>query len=87
MKVYKKTDISFQTSGEFLNWWFERKVLDGKALQIFERYYTNYRDDFDGYLSQAWTNRHLELDRELRALNPTMTFISNHNASFLNLFV
>ena len=68
MKVCKKTDISFQSSGDFLNWWFDRKVLDGKALQIFERYYTNYRQDFDGYLSQTWTNRHLELDEEIRAL-------------------
>jgi ubiquinone/menaquinone biosynthesis C-methylase UbiE len=68
MKVCKKTNISFQNSGDFLNWWFERKVLDGKALQVFDRYYTNYRENFNGYLSQAWTNRHLELDRELRAL-------------------
>jgi len=66
--VCKKTDISFQNSGDFLNWWFERKVLDGKALQVFDRYYTNYRENFNGYLSQAWTNRHLELDEEIRAL-------------------
>jgi len=42
--------------------------LDGKALQVFDRYYTNYRENFNGYLSQAWTNRHLELDEEIRAL-------------------
>lgn len=68
MKVCKKTNISFQNSGDFLNWWFERKVLDGKALQVFDRYYTNYRENFNGYLSQAWTNRHLELDKEIKAL-------------------
>ncbi|MCK4831007.1 class I SAM-dependent methyltransferase [bacterium] len=68
MKVCKKTDLSFQNSGDFLNWWFERKVLDGKALQVFDRYYTNYRENFNGYLSQAWTNRHLELDKEIKAL-------------------
>ena len=68
MKVCKKTDISFQNSGDFLNWWFESKALEGKALQVFDRYYTNYRKTFDGYLSQAWTNRHLELDKEIKAL-------------------
>lgn len=42
--------------------------MDGKALQVFDRYYTNYRENFNGYLSQAWTNRHLELDKEIKAL-------------------
>lgn len=79
MKVCKKTDISFQNSGDFLNWWFERKVLDGKALQVFDRYYTNYRENFNGHLSQAWTNRHLELDKELRTLE------SKSNAKIMDL--
>ena len=49
-----------------MNWWFENEALQGKALQVFNRYYTNYCDDFDGYLSQAWANRHLELDKQIR---------------------
>ena len=38
--MIKKTDISFDDSGDFLNWWFDSEVLDGKALQVFKRYYT-----------------------------------------------
>jgi ubiquinone/menaquinone biosynthesis C-methylase UbiE len=66
--VNKKQDISFDNSGDFLNWWFNTRLLKGKALEVFERYYSNYRRDFNGYLKKAWTERHLELDRELKAI-------------------
>ena len=66
--VNKTRDISFDNSGEFLNWWFETRLLRGKALEVFDRYYSNYRRDFNGYLKKAWTERHLELDRELDAI-------------------
>jgi len=59
--------LDFNNSGDFLNWWFETRLLQGKALEIFERYYANYRNDFKGYLKKAWTDRHLEVDRELEA--------------------
>lgn len=64
----KTQDISFDNSGNFLSWWFETRSLRGKALEVFERYYSNYRSDFNGYLKKAWTERHLELDRELEAI-------------------
>lgn len=60
--------IPFDNSGDFLRWWFETRLLEGKALQVFERYYSNYRKDFNGYLREAWTDRHFELDREISRL-------------------
>jgi ubiquinone/menaquinone biosynthesis C-methylase UbiE len=66
--VNKTRNISFDNSGDFLNWWFNTRLLRGKALEVFERYYSNYRSDFNGYLKKAWTERHLELDRELEAI-------------------
>ena len=65
----KKTrEIPFDNSGDFLRWWFETRPLEGKTLQVFERYYSNYRKDFNGYLREAWTNRHFEVDREISRL-------------------
>jgi ubiquinone/menaquinone biosynthesis C-methylase UbiE len=66
--VNKERDISFDNSGDFLNWWFDTRPLKGKALEVFERYYSNYRSDFNGYLKGAWTDRHLELDKEIDAM-------------------
>lgn len=51
-----------------MNWWFERNRLDKEALTVFNRYYTNYRNNFDGYLKLAWSDRHLELENELEVL-------------------
>jgi len=68
MGVNETQDISFDNSGDFMNWWFETRLLRGKALEVFERYYSNYLRGFKGYLRKAWTERHLELDRELEAM-------------------
>ena len=61
-------EISFDDTADFLDWWFESRPLKGKALEIFERYYANYRSGFNGYLKRAWAERHLELERELEAI-------------------
>lgn len=57
--------ISFRNSGDFLNWWFKEPRLHGRAEGIFRSYYSNYSRNFNDYLNLAWTNRHLELEREL----------------------
>ena len=64
----QEVDLLFRDSGDFLNWWFEKRLLTGKALEVFERYYSNYRLGFNGYLRKAWSDRHLELDRELEGI-------------------
>ncbi|MCK4388926.1 MAG: class I SAM-dependent methyltransferase [Desulfobacterales bacterium] len=60
----KHNHIPFTDSADFLDWWFQTKRLEGKALHVFNRYYANYRMNFSGYLRLAWADRHLELDRE-----------------------
>ena len=47
------SNISFESSGELLDWWFSSQVLNGKAYSVFKRYYANYNEKFDGYLKQA----------------------------------
>jgi 2-polyprenyl-3-methyl-5-hydroxy-6-metoxy-1,4-benzoquinol methylase len=42
--------------------------LEYEAQEVFDCYYSNYRNRFDGYLKEAWADRHLELDQELRAI-------------------
>ena len=64
----QQSDISFKDSGNFLNWWFEKPRLDGRAAVTFSNYYTNYENNFYGYLKGIWSDRHLELDQELDAL-------------------
>ena len=66
--VNRVKEISFDNSGVFLSWWFEDRSLTGKAQEIFERYYAQYRLGFDGYLKKAWTERHLELESELGSI-------------------
>ncbi|MBW1999943.1 MAG: methyltransferase domain-containing protein [Deltaproteobacteria bacterium] len=60
--------VSFDDSGEFLGWWFDTDLLEGRALLVFQRYYSNYQKGFGGYSKRAWADRHLELDRELEAI-------------------
>jgi ubiquinone/menaquinone biosynthesis C-methylase UbiE len=67
--VNKAQEIPFDNSGDFLNWWFEARVLTGKALEVFERYYSHYRLGFDGYLKKAWAEKHLELEMELESID------------------
>jgi SAM-dependent methyltransferase len=75
----KARHVSFNDSGDFLGWWFDTDLLEGKALRVFQRYYSNYRKDFGGYLKRAWTDRHLELDRELEA------FVNKSNIKIMDL--
>jgi ubiquinone/menaquinone biosynthesis C-methylase UbiE len=58
----------FDDSGAFLKWWLEKPRLEGVALDIFSRYYTNYEGRFYGYLESAWTDRHQELERAIEDL-------------------
>jgi ubiquinone/menaquinone biosynthesis C-methylase UbiE len=55
-------------SGEFLRWWIDKPLLKGKAREVFQRYYSNYHRDFSKYMQRAWTDRHLELENESKAL-------------------
>jgi len=64
----RQSDISFKDSGDFLNWWFEKPRLEGRATVTFSNYYANYENNFHGYLKGIWSDRHLELDQELEAL-------------------
>lgn len=52
-------------TGDFLNWWFQKRRLDGEPAQTFRAYYANYYRRLDGYLKTAWNDRHLELDRAI----------------------
>lgn len=64
----EKNKIPSQNSGEFLNWWFKKSRLNGQTENIFQSYYINYWKNFDGYLKNAWTDRHLELDEAVEGL-------------------
>ena len=64
----QQNHISFKDSGDFLYWWFEKPRLEGRADVTFSKYYTNYENNFHGYLRGIWSDRHLELDQELDAL-------------------
>lgn len=66
--------IPIHSAGDFLAWWFNSKLLIGKPLQVFRRYYSNYYNRFSGYLKDAWSDRHLELEQILStcAKNRTM---------------
>lgn len=61
----KKVNVSFNSAGDFLNWWFEKPRLNGQAENILKRYYSNYSRNGCDYLNMAWTDRHLELEKEL----------------------
>jgi len=61
--MQKHTTVPIHDAGEFLNWWFKTNRLDGKALQVFNQYYSNYCNNFSRYLQTSWSNRHLELDK------------------------
>ena len=63
-----QSHIAFKDSGEFLSWWFEKPRLDGRAAVTFSHYYKNYKNIFHGYLKGIWSDRHLELDKELERL-------------------
>jgi ubiquinone/menaquinone biosynthesis C-methylase UbiE len=67
-QMKKARNATFNDSGDFLGWWFDTELLEGKALQVFQRYYSSYYKDFNGYLKKAWADRHLELDRELEGI-------------------
>ena len=60
--------ISLDNSGDFLSWWLKKPRLEAEALRIFNQYYSNYRENFGGYIKQTWADRHLELDRELETI-------------------
>jgi len=64
----QQSHISFKDSGDFLNWWFEKPRLEGRAGVTLSNYYTNYENNFHGYLKGIWSDRHLELDQELETL-------------------
>lgn len=61
----EKGQVFFTSSGDFLNWWFKKPRLNGQAEDIFRGYYSNYSRNACDYLNRAWTDRHLELEREL----------------------
>ena len=67
----KEAALSFQDSGEFLNWWFQEQRLRGQAERTLSGYYANYRGNFDGYLKDAWADRHFELDECLASFKGT----------------
>ncbi|MBW2119559.1 MAG: methyltransferase domain-containing protein [Deltaproteobacteria bacterium] len=67
-KPASEEHIFFVDSGDFLKWWLEEPRLDGDALDIFRRYYSNYEGRFAGYLESAWTDRHQELERAIEGL-------------------
>ena len=66
--MHNGSNLYFNNAGDFLSWWFEAERLDGKALRVFNRYYSNYRKNFNYYLKNTWTDRHFELDREISRL-------------------
>lgn len=77
--MYIMNPVAYDNSGDFLNWWFEKPRLKGKALEIFRSYYYNYERNFSGYLKQAWSDRHLELENVLNV------FKDKHHIRILDL--
>lgn len=75
----KGSNVPVDDSGNFLNWWFEKPRLTAKALDILRSYYSNYERNFNGYLKQVWSDRHLELDMELEVLT------DKHDTKILDL--
>ena len=65
----RKTDRdTFGDLGGFFAWWLSAGVLKGESLRVFEEYYSNYIEEFKGYLRQTWVDRHAELEETLRIL-------------------
>jgi ubiquinone/menaquinone biosynthesis C-methylase UbiE len=62
-------EISFDDAADFLGWWFKERPLSGKAMAVFERYYSNYSKEFHGYIRKGWAERHLELEAALKAID------------------
>lgn len=57
--------IPISLSGDFLAWWFDSNQLHGSSFEVFRKYYSNYYNRFSGYLKDAWSDRHLELEQIL----------------------
>ena len=72
----ERKPIPWGNAGDFLNWWFKKEILDGKALQIFNRYYAQYRENFDGYLKLAYvTDLEMEIaNRQVQKLTSRWPF-------------
>jgi 2-polyprenyl-3-methyl-5-hydroxy-6-metoxy-1,4-benzoquinol methylase len=64
----KISQYPFGDLGSFFGWWLRGGVLRGEASRVFEDYYSNYIKEFNGYLRQAWVDRHLELEETLLVL-------------------